>query len=91
MLEHIWWSLPLTIIVFYIARKLSVKLKLPLLNPLLVAIAIIVPLLIFTNTPYEHYFAGSKILNDLLQPAVVALAFLYTSRCTKFERNGSHY
>lgn len=75
MLEHIWWSLPLTIIVFYIARKLSVKLKLPLLNPLLVAIAIIVPLLIFTNTPYEHYFAGSKILNDLLQPAVVALAF----------------
>ncbi|MCW2258255.1 putative murein hydrolase (TIGR00659 family) [Providencia alcalifaciens] len=75
MLEHIWWSLPLTIVVFYIARLLSVKLKLPLLNPLLVAIAIIVPLLIFTNTPYEHYFAGSKILNDLLQPAVVALAF----------------
>ncbi len=28
-----------------------------------------------TNTSYEHYFAGSKILNDLLQPAVVALAF----------------
>jgi hypothetical protein len=25
--------------------------------------------------PYERYFAGSKILNDLLQPAVVALAF----------------
>lgn len=75
MLEHIWWSLPLTIAVFYLARILSIKLKLPLLNPLLVAIAIIVPLLIFTNTPYEHYFAGSKILNDLLQPAVVALAF----------------
>ncbi|WP_272690532.1 CidB/LrgB family autolysis modulator [Providencia sp. PROV152] len=75
MLEHIWWSLPLTIAVFYLARFLSVKLKLPLLNPLLVAIAIIVPLLIFTHTPYEHYFAGSKILNDLLQPAVVALAF----------------
>lgn len=75
MLEHIWWSLPLTIAVFYLARILSIKLKLPLLNPLLVAIAIIVPLLIFTNTPYEHYFAGSKILNDLLQSAVVALAF----------------
>lgn len=75
MLEHIWWSLPLTVAVFYLARLLSVKLKLPLLNPLLVAIAIIVPLLILTNTPYEHYFAGSKILNDLLQPAVVALAF----------------
>ncbi|UNH31580.1 CidB/LrgB family autolysis modulator [Moellerella wisconsensis] len=75
MLSHIWWSLPLTIIVFYLARALAIKVKLPVLNPLLIAIAVIIPILILTNTPYEHYFAGSKILNDLLQPAVVALAF----------------
>ncbi|UNH43193.1 CidB/LrgB family autolysis modulator [Moellerella wisconsensis] len=75
MLSHIWWSLPLTIIVFYLARALAIKVKLPVLNPLLIAIAVIIPVLILTNTPYEHYFAGSKILNDLLQPAVVALAF----------------
>ncbi len=75
MLSHIWWSLPLTVIVFYLARALAIKVKLPVLNPLLIAIAVIIPVLILTNTPYEHYFAGSKILNDLLQPAVVALAF----------------
>ena len=28
-----------------------------------------------TGIPYERYFQGSKILNDLLQPAVVALAY----------------
>ncbi len=74
MLEHIWWSLPLTIVVFYLARKLSTTFKLPILNPLLITIAVLIALLVITNTSYEHYFAGSKIL-DLLQPAVVALAF----------------
>ena len=75
MLNHIWWSLPLTVIVFYLAKKLSVASKMPIINPLLVSLAVIIPLLVLTNTPYEHYFAGSKIINDLLQPAVVALAF----------------
>lgn len=37
--------------------------------------AVIIPLLLLTGIPYERYFQGSKILNDLLQPAVVALAF----------------
>ncbi len=47
----------------------------PLLNPLLVAMVVIIPILLLTGIPYDHYFQGSKILNDLLQPAVVALAF----------------
>ncbi|MBS9432865.1 CidB/LrgB family autolysis modulator [Photorhabdus hainanensis] len=75
MLSHIWWSLPLTLVVFYTARKLSLRFKIPILNPLLVSIAIIIPILLITHAPYEHYFAGSRILNALLQPAVVALAF----------------
>ncbi|MBI6550386.1 CidB/LrgB family autolysis modulator [Xenorhabdus lircayensis] len=75
MLNHIWWSLPLTLLVFYFAKKLSVRLKLPIFNPLLISMIIIISLLLMAHTPYEHYFAGSRILNDLLQPAVVALAF----------------
>lgn len=71
----ILWSLPLTLLVFFAARKLAIKLKMPLLNPLLMSMVIIIPLLLITNIPYTRYFAGSKILNDLLQPAVVALAF----------------
>lgn len=75
MMQNIWWSLPLTLVVFYAARKLAQKLHMPLLNPLLVSMAVIIPLLLLTDIPYERYFQGSKILNDLLQPAVVALAF----------------
>ncbi|OKW09939.1 hypothetical protein AWP68_02000, partial [Escherichia coli] len=37
MMANIWWSLPLTLIVFFAARKLAARYKFPLLNPLLVA------------------------------------------------------
>lgn len=74
ILMNIWWSLPLTLIIFYLARKLAARFKWPILNPLLIAIVVIIPILLVTHTAYEDYFAGSRILNDLLQPAVVALA-----------------
>ncbi|KAA9000577.1 CidB/LrgB family autolysis modulator [Affinibrenneria salicis] len=75
MIANLWWSLPLTLAVFFAARKLAIVLKMPLLNPLLVSMLVIIPLLLITHISYERYFAGSKVLNDLLQPAVVALAF----------------
>lgn len=75
MMTYIWWSLPLTLVVFFAARKLAARFKMPLLNPLLVAMIVIIPILLITGIPYDHYFQGSKVLNDLLQPAVVALAF----------------
>ncbi len=65
----------LTLIVFFAARKLAARFKIPLLNPLLVAMVVIIPFLLLTGIPYDHYFKGSEILNDLLQPAVVALAY----------------
>lgn len=75
MLHYIWWSLPLTLVVFFAARKLAARFKMPLLNPLLVSMVVIIPFLLLTKIPYDHYFKGSEVLNDLLQPAVVALAF----------------
>ncbi|WP_435945636.1 CidB/LrgB family autolysis modulator [Dryocola sp. BD586] len=75
MMQYMWWSLPLSLLVFFGARRLGARFKTPLLNPLLVSMVVIIPLLIFTGTPYEHYFKGSEVLNNLLQPAVVALAF----------------
>ncbi|MGK9172400.1 CidB/LrgB family autolysis modulator [Yokenella regensburgei] len=75
MMTYIWWSLPLTLAVFFAARKLAARFKMALLNPLLIAMVVIIPFLLLTGIPYDHYFQGSKILNDLLQPAVVALAF----------------
>lgn len=89
MIHEIWWSLPLTLAVYFAARWLAHKLNMPLLNPLLVSMAVIIPLLLLTGISYERYFQGSKILNDLLQPAVVALAFRCMNSCTRSARAGS--
>ncbi len=68
------WSLPLTVAAFFVARKLATKINISIINPLLVAMAIVIPILLLTHMPYTRYFAGSALLNQLLQPAVVALA-----------------
>ncbi len=75
MLHDIWWSLPLTLVVFFLVRRLAARLNNPLFNPLLISMIILIVLLILAKIPYTRYFNGSELLNSLLQPAVVALAY----------------
>ncbi|WP_413724083.1 CidB/LrgB family autolysis modulator [Sodalis sp. RH16] len=75
MLHDIWWSLPLTLVVFFLVRRLAARLNNPLFNPLLISMIILIVLLILAKIPYTRYFKGSELLNSLLQPAVVALAY----------------
>ncbi|UTV26428.1 CidB/LrgB family autolysis modulator [Photobacterium atrarenae] len=69
----IW--LATTLIVFYCARFLSKKIQHPVINPVLICLLVIIPLLIWFQVPYTTYFEQNKWLNALLEPAVVALAF----------------
>lgn len=46
----------------------------PLLNPVLLAIAMLVTALYVTGTPYAVYFDGAQFVHFLLGPATVALA-----------------
>lgn len=46
----------------------------PLLNPVLLAVAALVALLVLTGTPYDAYFEGAQFVHFLLGPATVALA-----------------
>lgn len=64
-----------TLIVFFFARWVAKKGNSPFLNPLLICIAIIIPVLMYLKVPFETYYADNKWLSDLLQPAVVALAY----------------
>ena len=73
-MSDMWWSLPLTVLVFLAARRIAACVKISIVNPLLIAMAVIIPLLLLLQMPYTRYFQGSAILNSLLQPAVVALA-----------------
>ncbi|MDE1335185.1 CidB/LrgB family autolysis modulator [Vibrio aestuarianus] len=68
------WLL-VTILVFFFTRRLSKKCKTPLMNPLLISLVIIIPILLFFKVPFETYYADNQWLSLLLQPAVVALAY----------------
>lgn len=69
----IW--LATTLIVFYLSRFISKHIQHPIVNPLLICLLIIIPLLVWLGVPYDTYFEQNKWLNYLLEPAVVALAF----------------
>jgi predicted murein hydrolase (TIGR00659 family) len=56
---------------FWIYRRANFH---PLLNPVAVAIAVLVTLLKLTGTPYQTYFDGAQFVHFLLGPATVALA-----------------
>lgn len=45
-----------------------------LLQPIIIAYAIIMSVLLLTQTPYEEYFKGVQIIHFFLGPATVALA-----------------
>ncbi|NAW78934.1 CidB/LrgB family autolysis modulator [Vibrio sp. V33_P6A3T137] len=68
------WLL-VTLMVFFFARWVAQKYRSPLVNPLLICIAILIPLLIVLEVPYQAYYADNHWISDLLQPAVVALAY----------------
>lgn len=71
----------LTIIVFIFAKWLYQKIYTPLLLPLTVATIIIIIFLSILKIDYNTYMIGGEWINELLGPAVVALAYpLYQQR-----------
>ena len=62
--------------------------KMPLLNPTLLAITLVVVVLTATGTSYKRYFDGAQFVHFLLGPAIVAMAIpLY--RHTEMIRNSA--
>lgn len=82
----LFW-LTLTLGVYYVAERIYLKVNaLPLLHPLVLSMAFLVPFLLLTGTPYETYFDGAQFIHFLLGPATVALAvplYLYIEKVKK--------
>ena len=74
--------LTLTLAGYAVADALAVRAgRHPLVNPVLIAAALIGAVLMATGTPYAVYFDGAQFVHFLLGPATVALAVpLYQHR-----------
>jgi predicted murein hydrolase (TIGR00659 family) len=67
--------LAVTLAAYALADRLSQAAgRNPVVNPVLIAVAILALLLWLTGTPYKVYFDGAQFVHFLLGPATVALA-----------------
>lgn len=68
-------GLTFTLVAYQIGLWVHMKCKRhPLVNPVLIAVALLSTLLILTDTEYGTYFEGAQFVHFLLGPATVALA-----------------
>ena len=69
----LFW-LTATLAAFLVADALSKRAnRHPLVNPVLIAVALVAALLKLSGTPYKTYFDGAQFVHFLLGPATVAL------------------
>lgn len=64
----------LTLLSFLAFKFICEKIKIPLLNPLILSIVFIIIILKLFNIPFDNYYNGAEIFNTLIIPATVALA-----------------
>lgn len=68
------FGITLTLACFWLAQRVSgLTGRHPAANPVLIAMALVVVVLLVLGTPYERYMAGGRYVDFLLGPATVAL------------------
>lgn len=67
-------ALPLTLLLYWLTRRLYRLKPLPFINPVLIPMFVIMVLLVISGASLGEYQAGSRPIQLLLEPAVVALA-----------------
>jgi len=67
-------ALPLTLIIFFISKRLYSFKPWALLHPFLISVMVLIALHLLFNLDFSQYESGTLVLTKLLEPAVVALA-----------------
>lgn len=74
LIESPFLWVTLTVGIFLFAGKLHKKWPIPLFNPLLFTIFLVIILLVLMEIPYQTYQSGGKLIGIFVTPATVALA-----------------
>lgn len=68
--------LVLVVGIYLLSIKLHLKIRFPLLNPVLITILVLIGLLVILDVPYATFKKSSQMINFLLGPSVVALGYI---------------
>lgn len=83
----IFFSILVTIIIYFVSRKIYSKLQWSLLNPILVSIVLLIGFLVIFQVDYEAYNEGGRFITYLLGPIVVFLALPLYKQIDKIREN----
>ncbi len=76
-----------SLLAYAAGEALRKKLRTPLCNPLLLAVAAVMAVLALGHIPYKTYYAGARYLSELLTPATVCLAIPLYDRLALLRQN----
>ena len=77
----------ITLLVFYVAMAIKKKLPYVLLNPVFVAILLIMLFLFSLDIPFKDYNKGGQYLSFFLGPSIVALGVLFFEKYQEIKHN----
>lgn len=87
MLDTPFFGVSLTILCFVFGVFLQKKLKVSVLNPLMVCAALIIGILLVFQIPYEKYALGGQYISFFLTPATVCLAIPIYRKLETLKKN----
>lgn len=82
------FGLLLSILAFEVGLFINKKTKLPILNPLIIGIGLIIGFLLAFDIDYEVYNKGRSVISFFLGPATVSLAIPLYKQIEKLKENG---
>ena len=83
----VFFGVIISFLAYGLGMLLNKKFKLPIFNPLLISIVIIILFLMMTGIDYEIYEEGAKYISYLLTPATVCLAIPLYEQITLLKKN----
>lgn len=85
--ESVFFGVAISVLTYELGVLLKKKLKLAILNPLLVSIVAVIVFLVAFHIPYESYAEGAKYISYLLTPATVCLAIPLYEKVELLKKN----
>ena len=85
--ESAFFGVVISLLAYELGMLLKKKFGLPIFNPLLISIAVVIVFLAVFDIDYQNYNAGAKYLSYLLTPATVCLAIPLYEQMEALKKN----
>jgi len=72
--SSVFFGVFLTLGTYFVGLRIKKKTGLAVMNPILIAVALVIALLSLLDIPYETYNQSAKLISSLLTPATICLA-----------------